>query len=131
MSAADVRRAVSAIRVAAASRHLVLFSDFDGTLCEFQIEPESVRLPAARRLLLESIGSSRNATVAIVSGRRLDDVRARVNLNLPAYYSGLHGLEIDGPDGRFTHPGIDGTELILQRLGPSLAAAIDNLRGVF
>ena len=131
MSAADVERAVSAIRAASASRHLVLFSDFDGTLCEFQIDPESVRLPDARRRFLESVGSSGNATVAIVSGRRLEDVRARVNLDLPAYYAGLHGLEIDGPDGRFRHPGVDGTAAIVQQLGPSLVAAVENLRGVF
>ena len=131
MSAADVRRAAEAIRAGSSTRHLVLLSDFDGTLCEFQIDPESVRLPDARRALLESIGGSGNATVAIVSGRRLDDVRARAELGLPAYYAGLHGLEIAGPDGGFRHPDIEATVALVQELVTSLAEAVARLKGVF
>ena len=97
MSAADVRRAAEAIRAGSSTRHLVLLSDFDGTLCEFQIDPESVRLPDARRALLESIGGSGNATVAIVSGRRLDDVRARAELGMPAYYAACTAWKSPAP----------------------------------
>jgi trehalose-phosphatase len=131
MSAADVRRAAEAIRDGSATRHLLLFSDFDGTLCEYQIDPESVRLPDARRVLLESIGTSGNATVAIVSGRRLDDVRARTSLALPAYYAGLHGLEIAGPDDAFRHPDVGATGALIHQLVRSLTAAVAGLRGVF
>ncbi|HEX2453106.1 MAG TPA: trehalose-phosphatase [Vicinamibacterales bacterium] len=131
MSAADVRRAAEAIRAGSAARHLLLFSDFDGTLCEFRVDPQSVRLSDARRLLLESIGTSGNATVAIVSGRRLDDVRARADLTLPAYYAGLHGLEIAGPDGVFRHPDVDGTVALVHQLVRSLTAAVAGLHGVF
>jgi len=130
MSAAEVRRAAEAIRAGFSTRHLVLLSDFDGTLCEFQIDPESVRLPDERRRLLESIGSG-NATVAIVSGRRLDDVRARAELGLPAYYAGLHGLEIAGPDDRFRHPDIESTVMLVHELVKSLAEAVAGLRGAF
>jgi len=131
MSAAEVRRAAEAIRAGSSTRHLVLLSDFDGTLCEFQIDPESVRLPETRRALLESIGGPGNATVAIVSGRRLDDVRTRAELGLPAYYAGLHGLEIAGPDSGFRHPDIDSTVELVQGLVKSLAAAVAPLKGVF
>jgi alpha,alpha-trehalase len=131
MSAADVRRAAEVIRAGSADRHLLLFSDFDGTLVEFRTDPESVRLPDARRMLLESIGKAGNATVAIVSGRRLSDVRARADLTLPAYYAGLHGLEITGPDGVFRHPEIDGTVALIHRLVSALATAVAGLRGVF
>lgn len=131
MSAADVRRAAEAIRAGSSTRHLVLLSDFDGTLCEFQIDPESVRLPDARRALLESIGGSGNATVAIVSGRRLDDVRARAELGMPAYYAGLHGLEIAGPDDAFRHPDIEATVAHVQELVTSLSETVARLKGVF
>ena len=131
MSAADVRRAAEAIRAGSATRHLVLFSDFDGTLCEFRIDPESVRLPEARRALLESIGSSGNATVAIVSGRRLDDVRTRASLALPAYYAGLHGLEIAGPGVGFRHPCAGDKVALVRHLVRSLSGALAGLPGVF
>ena len=37
------------------------------------------------------------AVLAVVSGRRIDDLRARVGLGDGVFYIGLHGLEIEGP----------------------------------
>jgi trehalose-phosphatase len=43
--------------------------------------------------------------VAVLSGRALADLRARVGL-AGLVYGGCHGLEIAGPGVRFRHPGI-------------------------
>lgn len=69
--------------------HLVLF-DFDGTLVPIAPTPEAVALPHATRALLEAIAA--HAELAIVSGRALDDLRAKVGI-AGITYAGNHGLE--------------------------------------
>ena len=92
MSEADVRLAAEVIQARAAGRHLLLLTDFDGTLCEFHTDPAAVWLAPSRRALLEEIASDPHATLAIVSGRRLEDVRRRTMLGPDTYFAGLHAL---------------------------------------
>ena len=69
--------------------------DFNGTLTEIDPDPAAPGLTARRRTILAAIpGPERR--LAIVSGRALDDVRARVAVP-EAIYVGNHGLEIEGP----------------------------------
>lgn len=131
MSAGDVQVAIEAIRTVASDRHLLLLSDFDGTLCEFDPDPEAVRLPEVRRALLEAIGSRVDATIALVSGRRLADVRLRAALTAPAYYAGLHGLEIEGPTERFRHPELDRARTLLRALAEALSPEVARFKGAF
>ena len=136
MSAADVDLAASAIRTGAAGRHLVLLTDFDGTLCAFDPDPAAVELLPRRRELLERIGSS-GATIAIVSGRRLDDVRSRAALRVPAFYAGLHGLEIAGPGAggeeavSYVHPSVARTEALLRELAGPIETGLADIPGTF
>lgn len=98
----DVERSLAEqVHHALNGRRLALLLDFDGTLCEFQPDPQAVYLPRERREVLE--GLQARAVVGLVSGRRLDDVRARSGLRgIPV--AGLHGLEIEGFGERFVHP---------------------------
>ena len=105
MSAADVQLAAERILNGASHRHLVLLCDFDGTLSEFDNDPAAVWLKPGRRDLLERLATSPGVTLAIVSGRRLEDVKARTALSSAAYYAGLHGLEIQSAQERYLHPG--------------------------
>ena len=125
----DVGRAVQAIRERGAGRHLLLLCDFDGTLCEFDPDPTAVRLRPSRRALLESI-AGQGATLALVSGRRLADVRERAGLSTEAYYAGLHGLEIEGGGASFLHPDVAAARDLLQAMRAALAGAFEHTRGV-
>ncbi len=70
--------------------------DFDGTLAPIVERPEDAALPAGARPVLERLVARPDTDVAIVSGRGLEDVRARVGL-AGAFYAGNHGMEIEGP----------------------------------
>ena len=102
-SVADVAGAV----LAGGRSPILLLSDFDGTLCEFRDDPESVRLADARRAALSTLARRPGVCVGIVSGRRAADIRERAGLDGPVYHAGLHGMEIAGPDGGFTVEGLD------------------------
>ena len=126
-SVADVAEAV----LAGGRSPLLLLSDFDGTLCEFRNDPESVQLTAPRRAALSTLARRPALCVGIVSGRRAADIRARTALDGPVYHAGLHGMEILGPDGGFTVDRLAAHRDRLQELKASLAAAVHSLDGVF
>lgn len=79
-----------------------IFLDYDGTLTPIVDRPEDARLdPAMREAVL---ALARRHPLAVVSGRDLDDVRARVGV-AEAFYAGSHGFDIAGPAGaRHRHP---------------------------
>lgn len=70
--------------------------DFDGTLAPIVEHPENAALPAATRPILERLAARPDTDLAIVSGRGLEDVRARVGVD-GIFYAGNHGMEIEGP----------------------------------
>jgi trehalose 6-phosphate phosphatase len=78
------------------SKRLALFLDYDGTLTPIVSRPEEALLPEATRDTLRRL--SGRATVAVVSGRSLADVKALVGLDT-LVYAGNHGFEIRGPEG--------------------------------
>jgi trehalose-phosphatase len=76
----------------ASSRIVALFLDFDGTLAQIEPRPSDVRLDDATRRVLSRLAHSPRFRVWIVTGRRRDDVRARVRVR-GIRYLGLHGWE--------------------------------------
>jgi trehalose-phosphatase len=82
-------------------RRLAAFLDYDGTLAPIAARPELAVMDGATRDALERL--ARLATVAVVSGRDLPDVRSRAGPGL--WYAGSHGFDIAGPsDERYEHP---------------------------
>ena len=70
--------------------------DFDGTLAPIRPRPDDVQVSATIALRLEKLARVR--PVAIVTGRRIADVRERLGF-VPAWIVGNHGAEDDGdPD---------------------------------
>lgn len=120
----------------AGERRLVLLLDFDGTLAEFQADPAAVFLSPARREILARL--QQRATLGVVSGRRLDDIRRRVPLD-GIILAGLHGLEIEAiherdpgrADDRFVHPDLARTVHVIQATGERLRERSQGLAGVF
>jgi trehalose 6-phosphate phosphatase len=74
----------------------VAFFDFDGTLSEIVDDPEAARPVAGAVDALAALAAQ--CPVAVLSGRDLADVRARVGL-AGIWYAGSHGFELTGPDG--------------------------------
>lgn len=74
---------------------LLVALDFDGTLTEIVDDPDAPTLSHARREVLARIPSAGERWLAIVSGRSLEDTRARVRMG-DAILVGSHGLEIEG-----------------------------------
>lgn len=85
----------------------VLLLDFDGTVAEFHVDPEAPELTPERYELLTAIAREPGVSLGIVSGRRLDDLRARTRLPNHVYHAGLHGLEIEVDGKRQMHPDLN------------------------
>lgn len=116
------------VRRHARGRHLLVLLDFDGTLAEFQADPRAVALPSSRRSALERL--QQRATVGIVSGRRLEDVRGRVEVD-GVIVAGLHGLEIDAFGERFDHPELQSGVGMITAVAERLRQETRDLPGVF
>ena len=99
---------------------MLLALDFDGTLAPIVPRPEEATLLPAAGHALAALADRADTLVAIVSGRGLDDVRARVN-EPRAFFAGNHGFEIEGPGVRHR---IDAAE----RLRPEFLATTQRLR---
>jgi alpha,alpha-trehalose-phosphate synthase [UDP-forming]/trehalose-phosphatase len=125
-----IARAVAAVADERRGRHLLVLTDFDGTLCEFQPAPDAVWLDPVRRDLLTELARRPDVTVGLVSGRRLEDLERRAGLEAPVYYAGLHGLEIRGEGVSFVHDRLGETRGLLQVLARALEAHLEPLEGV-
>jgi alpha,alpha-trehalase len=87
-------------------RHVLLLTDYDGTLAALAPTPAEATISAELQNDIAEIEALPSVTFGIVSGRRLSDVRARVG-HAAEYAAGLHGLEIEGPQSRFHHHALD------------------------
>jgi trehalose 6-phosphate phosphatase len=76
---------------------VLLCTDFDGTLAPITDQPADAEPLAASRRHLRRLRESPRATVAVVSGRELVDLRSRLDVD-GVVYAGNHGIErhVDG-----------------------------------
>ena len=80
-------------------RGILLCLDYDGTLAEFTVDPgQSHPVDGAREYLERIAHAGGSVVLAIVTGRRIEQLRNLVRLRGPVLYSGLHGLEFETPD---------------------------------
>jgi len=70
----------------------VLMLDFDGTLTPIVKNPSDAKLSAEARNLLQEMCQKPNFYLAIISGRKLTDIKKRIGL-AKMIYGGDHGLE--------------------------------------
>lgn len=104
-----------------------MFLDFDGTLAPIVDHPEEATLPPATRGVLERLANA--CPVAIVSGRDVEDVEARVGITGIAY-AGSHGFDMILPGGqRFSPIEGDGYEDALASARARLREALDGIEG--
>jgi trehalose 6-phosphate phosphatase len=75
------------------------FLDVDGTLVYFAERPEAIRVDAELLALIQRVHRACDGALALVSGRALSDLDARLgNLRIPI--AGQHGLELRDAQGR-------------------------------
>jgi trehalose-phosphatase len=112
------------------ARHLLLLTDYDGTLTPIVPTPDAAWLPRAVREDLEALARSPRAHVGIVSGRDLADLRERVAVP-EAIYGGCHGLQIEGPGMSFRHPGALAKQETLRAIGLELSVRARAVPGMY
>ena len=86
---------------------LLYVTAFDGVIAPYAANPDDVTVTVTRRRQLTSLMATPNATVAVISGRSLDDLTSRIDLGPGAFYIGLHGLELAGPGLAWRWEGVD------------------------
>jgi trehalose 6-phosphate phosphatase len=82
--------------IAARGDQLAVFLDYDGTLTPIVSRPDQAVLLNSTRAILRTLSAT--MPVAILSGRELQDVRKRVDID-GLVYAGSHGFDIAGPHG--------------------------------
>jgi trehalose 6-phosphate phosphatase len=123
---ADVLRACAARR---RGTRLVVLSDFDGTLAEFDLDPTLPRIRSDAFAALVALSSLSQVTLGLVSGRRVADLARRVPLGSEVYMAGLHGLEIVVDDRHWRHDAVERALTAVLALETSLAPVVAGTAG--
>jgi trehalose-phosphatase len=103
----------------------VIFLDYDGTLTPIVDDPDRAELPERTRQLVERLAE--RWPVVVMSGRALEDVRAKVGLE-GLLYAGSHGFNLGGPQtdeqpGASYRPALDRAEQELDQALQGLEGA--------
>jgi trehalose 6-phosphate phosphatase len=111
---------------AEASSACAFFLDVDGTLLEIEPRPEDVVADEPLRQSLRRLELECGGALALVSGRRIDDVdRIFAPLNFTA--AGLHGAELRFSDGKR----VTATSAVMDAVRPKLRAFVSRLEGAW
>ena len=108
-------------------KRVAVFLDYDGTLTPIVSRPEEAILSRDMHNILTNLTGK--CTVAIISGRGLDDARQLVDVN-NLYFAGSHGFEIEGPGG--VHKEVEEAEGCLPQLDQAeseLHRALESIPG--
>ncbi|WP_353683738.1 trehalose-phosphatase [Thermodesulfovibrio sp. 3907-1M] len=82
-------------------KKIFLFFDFDGTLVPIMKNPEDCYLSYELKEVFKELKNK--IKIGIISGRDLKDLKKRVSIK-GVYYSGSHGLYIEGPEIKYINP---------------------------
>ncbi len=96
-------------------RHLLLLTDFDGTLSDMAPTPAEAIVDPEVCAAFDAVAALPSVTAGVVSGRRLVDVAERVGPSAE-FVAGLHGLEISSSDAAFHHYALDAVEPVIATL---------------
>ena len=108
---------------------ILLMTDYDGTLTPIVDDPADAILAEQTREDLARLARSPRARVAVISGRGIEDLRARVALD-DVIYAGCHGLEIEGPVLLVRHPDALAQQAMLWAVGDVLVRRAPSVIGM-
>ena len=109
--------------------HIILLSDYDGTLTPIVSRPEEAVLSPEIREKLRALTEKSAFSVGIISGRSLSEVKSLVEID-GIYYAGNHGLEIEGPDLKLVNPMTEAAQTELKELTKQLATRLARIKGI-
>ena len=107
-----------------AAPHLLLLSDYDGTLTPIVSRPEEAILSPEVRDKLCALTQKPTSSVGILSGRSLSELKSMVAIE-GIYYAGNHGLEIEGPGLKFVSQPAETARATIKDITHQLSAALD------
>jgi trehalose 6-phosphate phosphatase len=87
----------AALERLAARRPVLLASDYDGVLAPLVDDPSAAVPQPGVAAVLPRLAAADGVTVALVSGRGVEDLQATSGLTGPYRWVGSHGAEYDGP----------------------------------
>jgi trehalose-phosphatase len=116
----NITKLTENILLSAIGKNPAFFFDFDGTLSEIVPTPEQARLKPITRCVVKEL--SRKFPVGIISGRELNDLKRLVGLK-GIFYSGNHGVEIDGPGLKFVEPHSARSSSYIEKLSRKIRTA--------
>ncbi|MFA5117688.1 MAG: trehalose-phosphatase [Candidatus Omnitrophota bacterium] len=120
---------LGALKKALEGKRVYLFLDYDGTLAPIAEKPAKASLSRKTVSVLEALAKNRDFQVAVISGRALKDIKERLGLR-NIFYSGNHGLEIQGPGLRFRVPVTLRYKKILEQIKNDLRLNLSRIPGV-
>lgn len=112
-----------------AAAHILLLSDYDGTLTPIVGRPDEAVLPLKVSENLYALAKKPAFSVGIISGRSLSEVKALVGIE-GIYYAGNHGLEIEGPGLKFINPAAKASQAEIRNLAGQFSAKLGSTEGV-
>jgi len=118
---------VVAVRIREA-KHILLLTDYDGTLTPIVEKPELAYLSPEVRECLQGLAKNPRLTLGIISGRTLEDLQQRVGIN-DIIYAANHGLEIERPGISFINPAAKQAIPLLRSLCQDISKAIADIKG--
>jgi len=111
------------------ARNLFLFLDYDGTLTPIVSRPELALCPSEVKGYLENLRDLPGVSLAIISGRSIEDVREKVGVS-GITYVGNHGLEIENPAGRHKKILASARKRELKRITQDLQNSLKKIPGI-
>lgn len=111
------------------ARHILLLTDYDGTLTPIVERPELAKLTESTRLVFDALAHLRGFRVGVISGRALADLKDKVGIR-GIIYAGNHGMEIEGPGISFVNPLAEEFRPILSIVHYVLSRTVGRIRGV-
>jgi len=109
--------------------HIVLLSDYDGTLTPIVGRPDEAILSPVVKGKLAALAQKPTFSVGIISGRSLPEVKAMVGIE-GIYYAGNHGLEIEGPGLDFINPAAKAAQATIKDMAQRSSAKLSSIEGV-
>jgi trehalose-phosphatase len=112
-----------------ASSHVLLLSDYDGTLTPIVSRPEEAVLSLPVEEKLHILAQKPMYSIGIISGRSMEDLKKMVAIE-GIYYAGNHGLEIEGPALKYVSEPARAAQSLIKELSKKIASSLANVPGV-
>jgi len=110
------------------SLKILLLLDYDGTLVPIKKHPKLARLSPQRKTFLRKLANHPGIKMAIISGRKLSDIKKLVTVP-GLIYVGNHGLEMEIAGRRIIYPAVNRFVPTLKKIKAALSAA-HRIKGV-